>query len=1157
MESGTTEQKMETLTDVEHGSDQQEPHIEVDGDNSSNKPGPEIQTDGSKESEMEIQIGAVFSLAVNGDGKQNETTESSESRTSFTGSTVSADEGDNLNTDKSEADSYVTNGLNIENNSMNTDHDVSETGESSSNLNILDNSNVSSETPSRSLSSKVTVEDSESIDSPTSTKCLNKSKKRSMLKQPIQSVVEDTKKAKYVVKKEDIITVKKFSYCYVKLFDVLKHSVIKQEVMKMDKKAETDAEPTTQDIIQTQQTHTRKKKAKKPARLTLKKRKRKTPIQDQNDLIEDESTQETPSVVTPVEHVEIRPSRKRKFNHNLFTDAVVFDSRGISNFEDHVIMKLEEEDSKSRTAPTYGFRGSRPQVARTKKKLCRVRREDMPFISVKLDTEQIEKIDKSKLNVSKGRVGRSISCLLDRRVRYYHNLQKISSGSFRILKNRSKSSYLKNTEKTMRKNRLKEKLQAAGSSKVTTKENIEKNVSTRIKIKKENTEVPTHGQKIIHKGEGNVGTSARLFSQKPNVSNPNLLTLPVNVKMEQSVTSSHDKNKDNLLPDEGRVSLTGRYRKPSNKYSSFITTFDRNWYSPKTSEKTAVNLGEPYIEMDIAADAESIVRQQQLGKVYKVSTSDENSGSVEMKNQAHMPDANVSVSPATSTTVVESLVPSMPKKVESNTLPMPNVIRKILPKDIVKPMKRNPTLPMKQSSMATGCANSSLFKNTVNELAKVQNTKKFFQLRVGDKMVLIPADSGDLVPKAYVIDIATNPSLMKSPAEKRSQIAEASSKQSGTGITESVISKKSESIERTSASASSITYPFPQSSNQQVTSITSVGGDSGGLITIDNDNNLNKSLLSPPILSPQKESVNFLSINSSSNPPVLSPKGPSYPTLGCDDAKPPVLHQEFVSRESENPNPTHMKSILPKLMNGSESSCLPVFTDGHSPPRIVVSSTGTDTLIVKKEPAHLRNFEADVRTKDTLSIKAEITNSLDSQSHDFNFDKKSINVTLNGPLSETKCENKGSESENSLTKAVSNEGSDLHHEMRCCTTHSSSDGTSHSELLPSKEDQKHCPTEKSPDQNTINSNFDSTIAAIDDIKVDSQSEGVSCHREPKDGGRNRDIFGIETVTHVPANETMVQERIRKLRERLREKQADLDNVRKTFRIKKEINEEEN
>ena len=44
------------------------------------------------------------------------------------------------------------------------------------------------------------------------------------------------------------------------------------------------------------------------------------------------------------------------------------------------------------------------------------------------------------------------------------------------------------------------------------------------------------------------------------------------------------------------------------------------------------------------------------------------------------------------------------------------------------------------------------FAAAVNELAKKENTKKFFQLRIGDKIVLIPTDGKSVLPKAFVMD---------------------------------------------------------------------------------------------------------------------------------------------------------------------------------------------------------------------------------------------------------------------------------------------------------------------------------------------------------------------------------------------------------------------
>ncbi|KAK3106488.1 hypothetical protein FSP39_020944 [Pinctada imbricata] len=47
------------------------------------------------------------------------------------------------------------------------------------------------------------------------------------------------------------------------------------------------------------------------------------------------------------------------------------------------------------------------------------------------------------------------------------------------------------------------------------------------------------------------------------------------------------------------------------------------------------------------------------------------------------------------------------------------------------------------------------FTAAVNKLAKKENTKKFFQLKIGDKIVLIPTDGNAVMPKAFVLDNPT------------------------------------------------------------------------------------------------------------------------------------------------------------------------------------------------------------------------------------------------------------------------------------------------------------------------------------------------------------------------------------------------------------------
>lgn len=58
------------------------------------------------------------------------------------------------------------------------------------------------------------------------------------------------------------------------------------------------------------------------------------------------------------------------------------------------------------------------------------------------------------------------------------------------------------------------------------------------------------------------------------------------------------------------------------------------------------------------------------------------------------------------------------------------------------------------TTIQKGCGTNPKFTSAIGELAKIENTKKFFQLVVGDKVVLIPTDGNSVVPKAFVMDIA-------------------------------------------------------------------------------------------------------------------------------------------------------------------------------------------------------------------------------------------------------------------------------------------------------------------------------------------------------------------------------------------------------------------
>ncbi|XP_069121193.1 LOW QUALITY PROTEIN: uncharacterized protein [Argopecten irradians] len=1117
METETNNPGMEAHVYDESDSEEPEPKPPTDVSKGSE---PGDQTDSASEAEMEIQIGAVFSLASDDINKQNETIESEPNEaatTSFSDSTVSTVEDDAFN--KSDGRSVTHEEYDTEN-IMNAENTF-ENGASSSDNSAMNVDNVRVDSP-QPLSSLVKANRDASGKT-----CLNKTTTDSVSRQPRKHSDKTTKKPLICYEDKDIVPGKKFSYCYVKLFDVLNHRVVKQEVINMEKKSEIDNEVRSQEMDQSQKTQPKKKMKKKPPRLTIKKKKKAKKNIEEKEIPkpqEKESTiskRETPNEAAATKSTSlpdstpgalpVRPSRKRKFNRNLFTDSVFFDIRGISNFEDHVVQKQEEEEVKCRTAPTYRIRGSRPQVARTKKKLNRIQREDMPFISVTLDSEKIEKIEKTKLAYSKEKVTRPISYLLDRKVRLYHSLLKTHNGSFRILKNNSKSSYLKRAEKAMKKAKRK-----SDSKKADISNSKEKEINVWVKkdeqltmVSPTNWQVPPH-LPMLHDRE-KLDIRAVLSSKKPKVTDPDSLVLPVKV---EPGTTTYDWNKATPVSEQASISLTGRYRKPSNKYSSFITDFERrNWsVPPKILGKTTVKSEpQPYVEMDIAADAEAIVRKQQEGKKYCLSNHDKTTPSERNPGK-------LSTSP---TTGVEGLSSSSQNNVSAEQSAIKTHLSNL------KSIQPKVTLNVEPPSKNRICEQSNLFKSTVNELAKVQNTKKFYQLRIGDKMVLIPADGGDMAPKAYVIDVASNPLLTPPSTVNTSNIPGVCSTKSlgsspnwvGSKSPVNSIGIKCESNVHQPTQASNNGSVFANSSSS-ATATKASNEDISTKLSFDTEN-VKRTHSSPPMLSPQIQLPGSIEANSKQIPPVLSPETSRPETVGCVNAEPPVLSQEVASCGGDSPNHNKMKSILSNLSRGnspgevSSSSCPGLPTSAERPqPKLTLIGDGrhNETVVVKKEPAHLRNFEGGESTKESLpNITTQGSRSL------YNDDNHKDIPSLDSrfpPNSGFALSFNRNDMENSSSKV---------------------------DLMPP------ILNHNTPNSSRLSDNIDKSSSVYHSVaSIGSNQDTIRSNKETKDDDKD-----IKTVTHVPANETMVQQRIRQLRERLRETQANLDNIKKTNRIKKE------
>ncbi|XP_069120990.1 uncharacterized protein [Argopecten irradians] len=1250
METETSEAGMEArdYSQSDNENPESKPLMEI-----SNGPESDDLTDSASEAEMEIQIGAVFSLASDDTNKQNEIVESEpnvSATTSFTESTVSAVENDTLNksdeSDVTQEENYIENSMNAEN--------MFETDAPGLINSTMDKNNDCVEPP-RPLSSFVKVE----MDTSGRT-CLSKTTKDSVSRHSKTYSKKTTEHTAIKYDNKNIINGKKVSYCYVKLFDILHHRVVRQEVMNVDKKPEIDNEATFQELDQSQKTQPKKKMKKKPPRLTRKKKMKKKAKTDVKEVpkLQEENPSTAATNITPLplpdstpDTIPLRPSRKRKFNRKLITDAVFFDSRGISNFEDHVIQKQEEEEMKCRMAPTYGFRGSRPQVARTKKKLNRIQREDMPFISVIIDSEKMEKIEKTNLASSKEKVNRPISCLLDRKVILYATLLRTSSGSFRILKDRTKSSVLKTIAKAMKDETLKSKSkQSCKSNSEQTESGIKKSkavsVLKNLIMKKKHQATPPYRQMVSGLNpeatpacqqrvtestaevtppyrqmvsglnalatpvcqqrvteptaeatppcrqilSGLIAEATPVYQQR--VTEPTAEAFPPNRQMvsvanveatptyrqlvssptaeadpqyQRMVTHAEDKvdmkaalpstkhlatnsnssvppvkvepgtfssawNKGNFISAKDRVSLTGGYRKLSDKCSSFTTNFERNWnVPPKLSGKTVHNSEpHPYIEIDTVADAESVVQKQQ-GEIYNRSSHFDHMYSSDTRKRQQKQEPTMTKLPKPPKPFVKGLAQSSQNKGDIVPKVVPNVTTE---QSAFKPNSGNlksfkPKMTLAIQPPKSLSEQSNLFKSTVNELAKAQNTKKFYQLRIGDKMVLIPADGGDVIPKAYVLDVASNPLFTRTCTGNSTTfqipgLCTAKSSNSSTNLVDSKIAVGDTGITRESKE-----YELTQTSHTDSvlsklsnppSAIKDSVEDIKPKLSLETGS-VKQPLISPPVLSPQIEISGSLYSYSKHTSPVLIPKTNSSESGGCNDTEPPVLHQEVVSCEGDASNLNQIKKFPPMLHKGdspgevsTSTSCLPTSGD-RPPPQLTLVSDGT--VVVKKDPARLRNFEGDKSTKDSLStITTQGPGSVD------NVDNQNISSLDSKPPLET-----------GFVSAVSE--NDM------------GNPSNKTDLTPPVVDCNQ-PNPLSSSSTKDNGDKGSSLHPSVDSVVNDQDTPRS-NEEIKD----RDKFGIETVTHIPADETMVQQRIRQLRERLRETQVNLDNIRKTNRMKKE------
>ena len=199
---------------------------------------------------------------------------------------------------------------------------------------------------------------------------------------------------------------------------------------------------------------------------------------------------------------------------------------------------------------------------------------------------------------------------------------------------------------------------------------------------------------------------------------------------------------DKRAPDVNTIpcSLTGRMRKPNQQYSD-------------------------YFIMDVPKGTKLSFLDEQM--------SDTPLGVV-------LPEQNTTINHESNTMHVSKLPSS---SVSSRTVS--KTARQHGSSKVTQPTKKTLNSPVSCATSSfiktiqQGCVTNSKLTSAIGELAKIENTKKFFQLVVGDKVVLIPTDGNNVIPKAFVMDIAamrpgssiaqtkaTNPKVEPTPNQK-------------------------------------------------------------------------------------------------------------------------------------------------------------------------------------------------------------------------------------------------------------------------------------------------------------------------------------------------------------------------------------------------------
>lgn len=189
------------------------------------------------------------------------------------------------------------------------------------------------------------------------------------------------------------------------------------------------------------------------------------------------------------------------------------------------------------------------------------------------------------------------------------------------------------------------------------------------------------------------------------------------VRNERS-SQDHSPSADNRVP----CSLTGRMRKPNQQFEKDFLTG---------------SLKAPY---------KSLSNKQSDNSTSQNKFEEQNSTIDHDSNKVHVTMLPNNKHSTVSSDTMSYIIQTANQFADKNTGKTEGMCSKATP-------SLGTALQIPKTSQQASSTNTKL-TSAIGELAKMENTKKFFQLIVGDKVVLIPTNGESVVPKAFVMDIA-------------------------------------------------------------------------------------------------------------------------------------------------------------------------------------------------------------------------------------------------------------------------------------------------------------------------------------------------------------------------------------------------------------------